>query len=434
MLRLKDGRVSMKLDAWNGAASEAREMTMGHPLRHSVGSRRARSHGRGPGRSLVVLMIAAVCLLVWLLAAAPAGAATTALRVEATGAPKYVHGSDGRVHVEYDLVITNAFTAEATLTSLEVRGDGKRLLTRKGAALTTATRRLQGSTPTVSIAAASTAVTYVDVVLPRSAGRRVPRRLTNRIRYAIPADAPLRSVIGSTTVDAPDLRTDRRAPIVIASPLRGSGWLNGNGCCGDFTALHRNTVLPSNGSYVTFELFAVDWVRLAGGLLYTGDGRQNSDWPAYGAALYAVADGTVVSTVNNKPDIPPLANPDLNSPQDYGGNNVIIKIGAHRYATYAHLQPGSVRVKRGQRVRTGQQIGRLGNSGNTTAPHLHFGIQNGPSFFSDSLPFEIDHYTLEGTADPASTPPRTTVTGTPHRQRRTHPLIYSVITLTPDAR
>ena len=65
-------------------------------------------------------------------------------------------------------------------------------------------------------------------------------------------------------------------------------------------------MLPSNGSYLTFELFAVDWIRLVNGQFYTGDGKQNSDWPAYGAPLYAVADGTVVSTVNNKPEIPPF--------------------------------------------------------------------------------------------------------------------------------
>jgi len=379
--------------------------------------------------------VALVCLLVWLVAAAPAGARTTALRVEATGTPEYVHGSDGREHVEYDLVITNAFTAAATLKSLEVRGDGKRLLTLKGASLATATRRLQGSTPTVNIAAASSAVTYVDVVLPRSAGRRVPRRLTNRIRYAIPGDAPLRSVIGSTAVDAPKLRTDPRAPIVIASPLRGSGWVNANGCCGDFTSPHRNTVLPSNGSYLTFELFAVDWIRLVNGQFYTGDGKQNSDWPGYGAPLYAVADGTVVSTVNNKPEIPPFEdNPGLRTPEDYSGNDVIIKIGTGRYATYAHLQPGSVRVRRGQRVRTGQRIGLLGNSGNTSGPHLHFGIQSGPSFFSDSLPFEIDHFTLEGTTEAHPTPPRINVVGTAHRELRSHPLIRSVTRLGPDSR
>jgi murein DD-endopeptidase MepM/ murein hydrolase activator NlpD len=319
--------------------------------------------------------VAGVCLLVGLLAAASAGAQPTALQVEAPGAPQYVHGSDGREHVEYDLIITNVFTADATLTSLEVRGDGKRLLVLRGAALAALTHRPSGSDPTARISPASTVVTQVDIALPRSAGRAVATRVTNLIRYAIPADAPLRSLIGSTTVTTPRLRTDQRAPVVIAPPLRGSGWVDLNGCCSDPTSPHRSIVLSQNGTYVTPEIFAIDWIRLVDGWLYTGDGKQNSDWPAYGAPLYVVADGTVVSTVNNLPDIPPRAVPDLSGPQDYGGNSISIKIRPHRYAIYAHLQPGSVRVRRGQRVRTGQEIGLLGNSGNTTAPRRPGGVR-----------------------------------------------------------
>ena len=188
----------------------------------------------------------------------------------------------------------------------------------------------------------------------------------------------------------------------------------------------------SNGAYVTPETFAVDWIRVVGGVFYTGDGKQNSDWPAYGAPVYAVANGTVVSTVNDKPEIPPFENnPDLGTPADYAGNNVILKLGPGRFAAYAHLQPGSVRVRRGQRLRTGQQIGRLGNSGNTDGPHLHFGIQTRPDPLSDSVPFEIDAFTLQGSADPASTPPTITLIGTPHQVRKSHPLITSVTTLTP---
>ena len=366
-----------------------------------------------------------VCLVVGLFAAARAGAQPTALQVEAPGAPQYVHGSDGRVHVEYDLVITNVFTADATLKSLEVRGDGRRLLVLRGAALAAVTLPPLGSGPTARIAPAATVVTLVDIALPASAGRAPPTRVTNRIQYAIPPHAPLRSLIGSTTVTAPLLRSDRRAPVVIAPPLRGSGWLNLNGCCSEPTAPHRNVVLSQNGTYVTPEIFAIDWIRLVDGRPYTGDGKQNSDWPGYGAPLYAVADGTVVSTVDNLPDIPPRAAPNLKGPQDYGGNSVSIKIGPARYAVYAHLQPGSVRVRRGQGVRTGQIIGRLGNSGNTTAPHLHFGIQERPDPLSKSEPFEINSYTVQETFDLATS----LVTGSPHRERRSLPLIGSVISL-----
>jgi Peptidase family M23 len=377
--------------------------------------------------------VAKLFLMVSLVAAAPAGAAsTTALKVEAVHAPEWVHGTDGRKHVEYDLAVTNAFSADATLESLEVRGGGRRLLRLQGAALAAVTRPLFAEEPTARISAASTNVILMDLVLPRSFGRAAPRRLTHRIRYSIPADARARSIIGNTTVDAPVLRVDRRRPVVIGAPLRGSGWLDSNGCCDDPTANHRFTILAFDGALVNAEVFAIDWTRLVGGALYTGDGRLNSDWAGFGAPIYSVAGGTVVSTIDDLPDIPPFeANPGLRRPADWAGNNAIVRIGPGRYAVYGHLQAGSVRVRRGQRVRAGQQLGRLGNSGNTQGPHLHFGIQERPNFFSRSVPFVIDRFRLEGVGERAPTPPRVRVTGPPRMERRSFPLIRSVATFTP---
>jgi murein DD-endopeptidase MepM/ murein hydrolase activator NlpD len=143
-----------------------------------------------------------------------------------------------------------------------------------------------------------------------------------------------------------------------------------------------------------------------------------------------VANGTVVSAVDGRPDIPPRSdNPDLQTPNDFGGNSVFLRIGPDRYACYAHIKTGSVRVRRGQRVRVGQPIGLVGNSGNTTAPHLHFGIQRRPDCLSQSEPFEIDRYTLEGSAGPETTPTRVSVVGPRRHERRSHPLISSVATL-----
>ncbi|MGI8715602.1 MAG: M23 family metallopeptidase [Solirubrobacteraceae bacterium] len=385
------------------------------------------------------IVLVVVALFVWALVGTVLDAhaqTTSALRVEVSGAPQRVQGSDGREHVEYDLIITNAFSAEATLRSLEVGGDGRRLLSLSGAAVDAATFRLGTFTPTGGrVGPASTVVIEVDVALPSSAGRSVPRLLTNRIGYAVPADAPLRAVIGTTTVDVPAVRVDRRAPIVIASPLRGSGWLNANGCCDDSTA-HRQFVLAtSSGHYITPEIFAIDWIRVVNGRFYTGDGSNNSDWPTYGAPLYAVANGTVVSVVDGRPDIPPASrNPELRTPRDFGGNSVILRIAPDRYACYAHLIAGSVRVRSGQRVRVGEPIGLVGNSGNTDAPHLHFGIQRAPDCLSESEPFEIDRYTLEGTAGPESALPHVSVIGPQSRERRSLPLIKSVTTLLPPER
>jgi murein DD-endopeptidase MepM/ murein hydrolase activator NlpD len=75
-----------------------------------------------------------------------------------------------------------------------------------------------------------------------------------------------------------------------------------------------------------------------------------------------------------------------------------------------------------------------GNSGNTDGPHLHFGIQRRPSCLSESEPFEIDHYRLQGTVGPRSELPRVDVIGPRRRERRSLPLIRAVATFLPGIR
>jgi murein DD-endopeptidase MepM/ murein hydrolase activator NlpD len=375
------------------------------------------------------IALAAVFVLVFVPGTMPAAAkTTTALHVEASNPPYAVFGSDGRLHVEYDLLLTNAFAGPATLDAVAVRADGKPALTLTGDALTAATHTLLTSDATVTIAPASTAFTQVDLVVR---GRTAPKRITNRVAYTIPADAPSRSVIGSTVSASPVLRTDPRPPTVISAPLSGAGWVNVNGCCNDPTSPHRETLLASDGDWVTPELFAIDWIREVDGRFYSGDGTQNTDWVGFGEPIHAVAGGTVVLTRDGLPDIPPMTkNPGLRTPEDYAGNNVIVAIGQGRYAVFDHLVRGSVRVRRGQRVRAGQVVGKLGNSGNTDGPHLHFGIEARPDSLAQGLPFEIDDFVLEHTASAAS-PGQVTLIGKPKRLHRALPLIRSVATFTP---
>jgi Peptidase family M23 len=327
-------------------------------------------------------------------ARAAGGIRTTALVVQPATTARAVYGSAGREHIGYDLLTTNAFTAPATLQSIQVRGAGRVLLTLRGRALAAHTFTLLGAKPTATIPVSSTVKTLVDVRLPRSSGRTWPRRLTHVIRYRLPSSAPVRTVIASTVVRAPAIQVSRRAPIRIASPLRGPGWIDANGCCGDPTSEHRTLLLPSNGSYRTPEIFAIDWTREVHGRFFTGDGRKLADYPDYGTPIHAVASGVVVSAINNRAQVPPntstAGNHTLHTAADFSGNSVIERIGRGVYASYAHMQTGSVRVKAGQRLRTGEVIGLLGNSGNTTAPHLHFGIVDRADFFSNSLPLALE--------------------------------------------
>ena len=352
----------------------------------------------------------------------------TAIHVMAVGPPRFVFGSDRRTHVEYDLVITNAFTAEVTLNSLTVSAGGRTLLKLAGQPLAEHTVTLLAAKPSAEIPASATRLVLVDVVMPHSAGRRAPARLSNRIHYSIPQGAPFRAAIGSTTVHGPVLSSARRAPVLISSPLQGSGWVAAQGCCEDPTSPHRTAVLPANGTYVDAEMFDIDWLQEVGGSLYRGDGKQLDDYPSFGAPIYAVAGGSIVSTIADRPEVPPMeTNPSVRTPDDFGGNEIVEKLRSGVYAFYAHLQTRSVLVRPGQVVHAGQMIARLGNTGNTTAPHLHFGIHDGPRpLTSNSLPFEIDHYTLQGSVSPASTPTRLITVGPSGPRTRSYPLIGSV--------
>lgn len=76
---------------------------------------------------------------------------------------------------------------------------------------------------------------------------------------------------------------------------------------------------------------------------------------------------------------------------------MIEKIGPHVYAMYAHLVPDTVRVRVGQRVRRGQALARAGNSGNSSAPHLHFQLMSSNSpLGSNGIPYVFDDFELEG--------------------------------------
>ena len=80
-----------------------------------------------------------------------------------------------------------------------------------------------------------------------------------------------------------------------------------------------------------------------------------------------------------------------------GGNYVVIDIGGGHFAFFAHLKTGSVAVKRGDRVKAGDVIGALGDTGNSDGPHLHFHVMDGPSpLSSNGIPYVFESFTGAG--------------------------------------
>ena len=111
-----------------------------------------------------------------------------------------------------------------------------------------------------------------------------------------------------------------------------------------------------------------------------------------------------------------------------GGNHVILDIGGGHFAFYAHLQPGSLRVELGDKVRRGQVLGLVGNSGNSTEPHLHFHIENGSSpLGAEGLPYSLASFQVVGhgwTWKPSDS------TGPPELHKNEIPLENEVVNFT----
>jgi murein DD-endopeptidase MepM/ murein hydrolase activator NlpD len=129
-------------------------------------------------------------------------------------------------------------------------------------------------------------------------------------------------------------------------------------------------------------------------MLYSGPQDQLS---SYGTEIHSVADGIVVRIADNLPKQVPGKLPEGATIQMAAGNHVVVDIGEGRYAFYAHMQPGSLKVKVGDKVVTGQVLGVLGNSGNTDAPHLHFHVMDGPSpLLSNGLPYVFTSFEGQG--------------------------------------
>jgi murein DD-endopeptidase MepM/ murein hydrolase activator NlpD len=101
-------------------------------------------------------------------------------------------------------------------------------------------------------------------------------------------------------------------------------------------------------------------------IVQTVDGVPERQWLHPARELWSAATATVA-----------FARRGLEDPARLAGNHVITET-AGTYALYAHLAPGSVAVTRGQRVRAGEVLGRVGHTGNSTAPHLHFQLMDSP--------------------------------------------------------
>jgi murein DD-endopeptidase len=198
-----------------------------------------------------------------------------------------------------------------------------------------------------------------------------------------------------TALDGVMVRVLQQSPLVLSPPFEGGVWLAGNGPSN--TSVHRRSVIAIDGRAWISQRFATDWVMVGknGDTFHDSRDRNENFW-GFGQPVLAVADGEVTEVVDDIPDNIPGKLPVV-TVQNITGNHVIMRIAADTYVTFAHLKQGSIRVRLHQRIKREVQIAQIGNSGNTTAAHLHLQVTDGSSVLaSEGTPFVFDRFRFLG--------------------------------------
>src|SRR5207302_6427870 len=341
------------------------------------------------------------------LAESPAPEIVSPLVATPVAPPNPVLGADARRHVVYEIVLMDIGGSAIALKKIEVldaNGDTV-LATLEGEVLAKILRLTgTGAGKVTALPAGGSGMLFMDVTLAEDA--MVPRALKHRFQVAVskPEGKPSSGKDSDPRPQSPQTQSFIGAPldvgkpaVVIAPPLKGPRWVVAGGCC-DTITYHRGATLPINGAIRVAERYAIDLVQLDDkNKIASGPIDKLSSYAFFGCEIYSVADGTVVAMADDQPEQVPGKLPEGLPLQMALGNYVVIDIGEGRFAFYAHMQPGSLRVKPGDKVTTGQVLGLLGNSGNTDAPHLHFHVMDGASpLLSNGLPYAFTPFTGEG--------------------------------------
>jgi hypothetical protein len=141
------------------------------------------------------------------------------------------------------------------------------------------------------------------------------------------------------------------------------------------------------------QRFAQDLLILKNDETHSGDGSKLPDYYCYGAEVLAPGAGTVVWACDSLPD----QAIGTRNPTQPIGNGVVIDHGDGEFSVLAHMQPGSLRVKVGDTVDSNTVLGLVGNSGNTTEPHIHYHLQDGPDIkTAEGLPVRFKEIVVDG--------------------------------------
>ncbi len=335
----------------------------------------------------------------------------------------------GKAYLVYELLLTNYDAAEVDVRSLRITDpDNKDVrFDFSGKALRDMMAPVGKANKDLNPATIkSGASRLVFVWLKFTSAAAVPHDLAQSIGYRVKRD----TVTGGE-ITLPPTAVDDAPPLTIGPPLEGGDWI-AEGAPSN-TSYHRRAHMVFDGAVKFAQRFAIDYEKIGpDGTTYSGNESKNRSYYCYGAKVIAVANGRVVAVHDGVPENVPHSGkrPVEMNTETAGGNYVAIDIGYGRYALYGHLIPGSIKVKPGEVVKRGQVLALLGNSGNSTEPHLHFQIADAPSFLdANGLPYMYDRVGVmpSHVVNPNVDPPVVRITGPVHEYYSTMLLENQVV-------
>lgn len=317
------------------------------------------------------------------------GAGLSPLILETLADPVPVKGSDGRIHLVYELKITNVSPMPWTIHNLQVLSNQdaqEPVLTLSGESLKNKMELLGLRESTNKLGPGQTAVVWLSLAFSKET--LIPLSFLHHLEISN-GKKKMEERGGLATVS-------KRVPMLLEPPLRGKGWIAADGCCE--STRHLRALLPFQGKLFTAQRFAIDWEQIGSeNKIFKGDAKKVESYYCYGKKVYAVGAGKIIQAQDGFPNQIPGKLPEGLPVQEADGNHVIQEIAPGQYALYAHMIPGSLKVKTGDVVQVGQVLGLVGNSGNSSAPHLHFHVTEGPSALgSNGIPYVLSRFELIG--------------------------------------
>jgi murein DD-endopeptidase len=306
----------------------------------------------------------------------------------------------GKRHLAYELHVTNTRPYDVVLNRIEVLDAirGNRVADLSGSQLAATLSRVGARTEgpeRQTVVAGGRTIVFLWLALEDAVA--TPTRLQHRIELDLLRPS---GRVGTTVTDsACAVRTEQ--PMALNAPLRGGPWV----ALYDPVMIggHRTSIYTLEGRARIPARFAIDWVKLADDATRArGDTTSIANWHGYGAEVLAVADGIVAEALDDIAESPTLsASEGPLALETVSGNSVTLDLGGGRYAFYEHLKHGSITVKRGDRVRSGQVIGLLGNSGGSSSgPHLHFHVADASNeLAAEGLPYVFRNFDVVGAYD-----------------------------------